>query len=53
MHQFLLEIAFQKILNRLYPDFYGTATIQFQAGKVHSLKIEESFKIEAVAPPSA
>lgn len=39
-----LQWAIAKILEILRPNYYGSITLTFQAGKLHNLKSEESFK---------
>lgn len=43
-----LQWAIAKILDRLHPNFHGTITLFFQAGKLQTVKTEETDK-----PPAA
>ncbi len=38
--------AISKILDALSPKFYGTFTLTFQAGKLHTVKMEKTDKYE-------
>lgn len=40
-----IQLALSKMLDTLSPDFYGSFTLTFQAGKLHCLKTEQTDKL--------
>ena len=38
-----MQWAIAKIIEKAHPDFYGSVTISFQAGKPKCVKAEETF----------
>ncbi len=39
-----IQWAISRILDRISPKFYGAITLSFQAGKLHSIRTEETEK---------